>query len=189
MSANSEQEQSISQQAAGGGAGDIPNAGGGAQPSLIQSTAPPVGRDPSSHHTNVDANLLAVQQALSGNALTLPKILTPNKVPSTAPDGGNTGSGNPPSISTTHTSNLFGVGSDGSSGVTEIKTNLVTTEYLAAAAVKFYNSTAEDVVEMIKPIVPFFAACRSRWVEKQFSGAYLVPTKSNKFEALNNKLF
>ena len=73
--------------------------------------------------------------------------------------------------------------------MTEIKTNLVTTEYLAAAALKFYNSTAEDVVEMIKPIVPFIAACRTRWVEKQFSGAYLVPTKSNKFEALNNKLF
>ena len=189
MSEDSELESKDSQQAAGGGAGDIPIPGGGVQPSLIQSIAPPVGRDPRSHHTDTAANLLAVQQTLLSTALEPPKILSPKTVPSMAPAGVNVGSGNPPSTSTTHASNLFGVGSDGSSGVTEIKTNLVTTKYLAAAALKFYNSTAEDVVEMIKPIVPFFAACRTRWVEKQFSGAYLVPTKSNKFEALNNKLF
>ena len=184
MSAGEEARQSPQQ----GGAGDIPSHGGGAQPSLIQSTAPPVGRDPRSHNSNTDANLLEVQKALSGDKLQPPKILS-STVHSSAPSDVNLGSANPPSTSTTHASNLFGVGSDGSSGVTEIKTNLVTTEYLAAAALKFYNSTAEDVVEMIKPIVPFIAACRTRWVEKQFSGAYPVPTKSNKFEALNNKLF
>jgi hypothetical protein len=58
--------------------------------------------------------------------------------------------------------------------VSEVNESLVTTEYLAAAADKFITMSAEDVVELVIPIVPFFAACRSRWVEKKLSGAYLV---------------
>ena len=100
MSANSGNEPKIPQLAAGGGAGDIPNLGGGDQPSLIQSVAPPVGRDPASHHTDVAANLLAVQQALCSNQLAPPKVLSSKTVPSVAPVGVSLGSANPPSTST-----------------------------------------------------------------------------------------
>jgi hypothetical protein len=58
--------------------------------------------------------------------------------------------------------------------VSEINIHLVTKVFLAAAADKFYASSAENIVTMLIPIVPFMAACRQRWIDNNLSGVYMV---------------
>ena len=168
----------------GGGAADstpgnvLPTA---SATSLVQTTEPPRGRDPILHHSDVAANLAAVKTALSNPQLTPPKIFQPHvesQAKPAVPAGESLGSETLPIVPSTYASNSLGLGNAGKSGVSEVNDSLVTTEYLAAAAEKFFTMSAEDVVELVIPIVPFFAACRGRWVEKRFSGAYLVLTET-----------
>ncbi len=168
----------------GSGAGQIPNLfppGSISTGNLIQSTPPPRGKDPQSHHRDADATLLAAHNALANSIGVPPKILSQAhaepSVNAASPAAARSGSGQVLAKSTTHAPTSSGRGSDRRGGVTEINKELVTEDFLAAAAQKFYSSSAEDLVQLIVPVVPFFAACRSRWVSKNFSGASLVLTE------------
>ena len=65
----------ISQRMAGGGAANESSPVRVADASLISSLAPPIGRDPNTHHHDVAANLQAVKQALLSPGSALPRIL------------------------------------------------------------------------------------------------------------------
>ena len=70
--------ESDSAQGLGGGGAAESNPGNAlptaSEASLVRTVDPPRGRDPKSHHTDVSANLAAVQSALSNPSLTPPKI-------------------------------------------------------------------------------------------------------------------
>ena len=148
-----------------------------AEASLISTAAPPIGRDPASHNRDVTANLHAVNQALMGSGSVLPRILTaPTDSAGLAglPLGLPAGSVHSTASAANPPPSFAGPGRSAGPGVSEINNHLVTKVFLAAAAEKFYNSSAENIVTMLIPIVPFMAACRQRWIDNNLSGVYIV---------------
>lgn len=148
------------QQAAGGGDGASSNPMAEPRSSLISSVQPPIGKDPASHHTDVPTTLAAAAASLLSPGSLLPKVLN---TPSVKHSGS---SADPPSA----------LGSNGAPlhGVSEINSHLITSDFLAAASVKFFTLTAVELVDLLTPIVPFFAACRRLWAENHLTASNIL---------------
>ena len=151
--------------------GQPANAGGGVKsgtaPRAFSSSAigkaePPRGLDPKIHHRDAAANLAAVAESLRSSGLAPPKVLNQpqpkhslNTVLSSA-----TGPSGPV---TAHLN-----------GASEIRFELVTQSFLAAAADKLFSLLAEDLLDTISPVVPNIAACRGHWKSKFWAGSNIL---------------
>ncbi len=144
--------------------------------SILETAEPPRGLDPSSHHRNVMANLLAARTALQNSGSVLPKIVADpqgSKNPPSAPfilgsaRSATIVGSNPPVNRLARTD---GPGNAENSG----QTDLVSPAFLAAAAARFTEMSAEELCDTLTTIVPKFAACRRHWLKKSFTGINLV---------------
>jgi hypothetical protein len=130
--------------------------------SLIRSTEPPRGLDPSLHHTDTVANLTAAVEQLSSPGSKLPKVVS-----------------GPQKRHSTHMATTAPIGYADpepvrADGASEIYAPGASPEFLAAAAAKFFTCTAEDLVNIIAPIVPNIAACRGLWASKFWAGSNIL---------------
>jgi hypothetical protein len=128
---------------------------------------PPRGIDPRRHHTNTPANLSAAVELLSIPGSRTPQVFLNGPQPGHPSNNATTSAaGNGPEHARKH-------------GAPENSVHLVTPDFLAAAAAKFYTWSAEELMDAIVPIVPTIAACRGHWKLKFWAGSTLLAQSAN----------
>ena len=141
------QDQAINLQQAtpGGGVGQPKN------PSLIASAVPPRGLDPALHNRDTTATLFAVSKSLESSGSEGPKVLKPHSGGANSAHPADQTKGGSLSTSTVSSNDVASGGRVNASGTgkSEINESIVTSDFLAAAAEKFYTSSAEDIVRLI----------------------------------------
>ncbi len=145
--------------------------------SLVDQTEPPRGMDPGVHHRDVTANLLAARTALLNSGSALPKVVAD-------PRGSMNPSSDRPNLGPARSA--ANVGLNPLDHVKLVRTNgpgfaenfdqtdPASPAFLAAAAARFTEMSAEELCDALTMIMPNFAACRRHWLLKAYSGANLV---------------
>ena len=131
--------------------------------SVINRTEPPRGIDPRRHGTNVPANLIAVRSALINSGSAPPRIIAD-------PDGSLNPPPRPPHSDSVFSAPNVRLNPPGSAGLVRPdgprnaentdQTDPVTPAFLAAAAARFTEMSAEELCDAFCTIMPKFAACR-----------------------------
>ena len=130
--------------------------------SAIGKAEPPRGLEPKIHHRDAAAILAAVVESLRSSGLGPPKVLNQPQ-PKHSLNTVTPSAAGPSGPESAHLN-----------GASEIRFELVTQSFLAAAANKLFSLLAEDLLDTIVPVIPNIAACRGHWKSKFWAGSNIL---------------